>query len=101
MAWGASLDERPHVTPKFYAVLGAALVLGMALDFFGINAVRMLFWSAVANGVLAPPLIVIVVLLTSDASVMGPRVNPRWLRWLGWIAAAVMGLAAIAMFLAG
>jgi NRAMP (natural resistance-associated macrophage protein)-like metal ion transporter len=100
MAWGSSLDERPHVTPKFYAVLAAALVLGMALDFFGINAVKMLFWSAVANGVLAPPLIVIVVLLTSDGSVMGARVNPRWLRWLGWITAAVMGLAAIAMFLA-
>ncbi len=57
----------------------------------------MLFWSAVANGVLAPPLIVLVVLLTSDRRVMGERVNPRWLRWLGWFAAIVMAVAAVCM----
>jgi Mn2+/Fe2+ NRAMP family transporter len=61
----------------------------------------MLFWSAVANGVLAPPLIVLVVLLTSDRAVMGDRVNPTLLKWLGWLAAAVMTAAAAAMFLAG
>jgi Mn2+/Fe2+ NRAMP family transporter len=61
----------------------------------------MLFWSAVANGVLAPPLIVLVVLLTNDRSVMGARVNPPLLRWLGWTAAVVMSVAAVAMFIAG
>ena len=100
MAWGSSLDNRPRVTSKFYAVLAAALALGMALDFAGINAVKMLFWSAVANGVLAPPLIVILVLLTSDPSVMGARVSSRPLRCLGWITAFVMAVAAVAMFLA-
>src|SRR5690348_6450022 len=61
MAWGASLDARPRIAPKFYAVLAAAMALGLALDFAGFNAVKMLFWSAVANGVLAPPLIVLLV----------------------------------------
>ena len=74
------------------------MLIGLALDAFGIDAITMLFWSAVVNGVLAPPLIVIVVLLTSDPSVMGQRVNPPVLRWLGWTTAAVMAAAAAAMF---
>jgi Mn2+/Fe2+ NRAMP family transporter len=58
----------------------------------------MLFWSAVVNGVLAPPLIVLILLLTSDPAVMGPtRTNPLWLRALGWTTALVMGAAAVAM----
>ena len=74
------------------------MALGLALDFLGFDAVSMLFWSAVINGVLAPPLIVVVVLLTSDPKVMGSRVNPPVLRFLGWATAAVMTLAAAAMF---
>lgn len=101
MAWGASLDRRPRVAPKFYTVLAAALALGLALDYAGFDAVKMLFWSAVLNGVLAPPLIVLVLLLTSDRRVMGNQVNPPLLRILGWITAATMAFAAVAMFLAG
>jgi Mn2+/Fe2+ NRAMP family transporter len=77
------------------------VLLGVALDFVGLDAVKMLFWSAVANGVLAPPLIVLVVLLTTDRTVMGERVNPPLLKWMGWLAAVVMTAAALAMFLAG
>jgi len=101
MAWGASLDQPPRLAPKFYAVLALAMALGLGLNYAGLDAVKMLFWSAVANGILAPPLIVLVVLLTCDRTVMGDRVNPFWLRALGWTTAAVMALAAVAMFLAG
>lgn len=101
MAWGASLDRPPRLAPGFYGVLAAAMVVGAALDYFGFNAVKMLFWSAVANGVLAPPLIVLLVLLTSDRRVMGDRVSPPLLRGLGWATAVVMTAAAVAMFLAG
>jgi Mn2+/Fe2+ NRAMP family transporter len=57
----------------------------------------MLFWSAVVNGVLAPPLIVLILLLTGDPEVVGPRRNPMWLRLLGWTTAVVMTLAAVGM----
>jgi NRAMP (natural resistance-associated macrophage protein)-like metal ion transporter len=100
LAWGGSLDRRPALAPKFYTVLAIAMALGMVLDFVGLNAVKMLFWSAVANGVLAPPLIVLLVLLTNDRNVMGGHVNPPLLRWLGWITAIVMSAAAVAMFVA-
>lgn len=101
MAWGASLDRRPRVTPKFYGVLAVAMALGAGLNYAGLDAVQMLFWSAVVNGVLAPPLIVLVVLLTSDRTVMGDRVSSPLLKWLGWITAGVMTAAAVAMFVAG
>jgi NRAMP (natural resistance-associated macrophage protein)-like metal ion transporter len=97
-AWRGSLDHRPKDARAFYAVVAVAMLLGLALGFAGFNAVAMLFWSAVVNGVLAPPLIVLVVLLTSDADVMGSRRNPRWLRALGWATAVVMTVAAVAMF---
>ena len=100
MSWRASLDRKPRLAPKFYGVLVVAMVLGVALDYLRLDAVKMLFWSAVANGVLAPPLIVLVVLLTTDRSVMGDRVNPPLLKWMGWLAAVVMTGAALAMFLA-
>jgi NRAMP (natural resistance-associated macrophage protein)-like metal ion transporter len=101
MAWHGSLDAKLRVAPQFYAVLTFAMALGLALVYAGVPAVKMLFWSAVANGVLAPPLIVLIVLLTTDATVMGRRVNPTWLRVLGWLAAIVMTAAAVCMFAAG
>jgi Mn2+/Fe2+ NRAMP family transporter len=74
------------------------MVLGLILDFVGFNAVKMLFYSAVLNGVLAPPLIVLVVLLTSKPQVMGTRISSRPLRYLGWAKAAIMVAAAVGMF---
>lgn len=94
-AWRGSLDRPPARARRFYWVIGIAMILGMALDFAHVNPVRMLFWSAVVNGVLAPPLILLVVLLTSDPKVMGSRVNHPVARWLGWCTFAVM-LAAVA-----
>lgn len=96
-AWRGTLEDRPHLARKFYGVLTVSMFLGLGLDFAGFDAVAMLFWTAVINGVLAPPLIVLVVLLTSDRRVMGDRVNPPLLRWLGWLTAAVMAAAALAM----
>jgi NRAMP (natural resistance-associated macrophage protein)-like metal ion transporter len=96
--WRGSLADRPNLARRFYAVISVGLLLGLALDYAGINAVAMLFWSAVLNGVLAPPLIVIVLLLTNSRRVMGSRLNPRWLKALGWITVGVMSAASVAMF---
>jgi len=96
--WRGSLADRPRLARGFYAVIAVGLLLGLGLDYAGINAVAMLFWAAVLNGVLAPPLIVIVLLLTSSRRVMGNRLNPPWLKGLGWITVVVMTAASIAMF---
>ena len=97
-AWRGTLEDRPRLSRKFYAVIAVAMLLGLALDFVGFNAVKMLFYSAVLNGVLAPPLIVLVVLLTSKSEIMGIRVSSRPLRYFGWATAAIMTAAGIGMF---
>jgi NRAMP (natural resistance-associated macrophage protein)-like metal ion transporter len=95
--WRGSLDDTPRLARRFYAVVAVAMLLGLILNYVGLDAVTMLFWSAVVNGVLAAPLIVLVVLLTSDHAVMGQRVNPPLLRWLGWATAVVMTAATVGM----
>jgi NRAMP (natural resistance-associated macrophage protein)-like metal ion transporter len=97
-AWRGTLEDRPRLAKKFYGVVGAAMIIGLILNYAGLNAVKMLFWAAVLNGVLAPPLIVLVVLLTSNKEIMGKRTNPPVLKWLGWATAVIMAAAAIAMF---
>lgn len=99
MAWKGSLDEPPRVGAKFYGVLAVAVVAGLSLDLIGVSAVRMLFIAAVVNGLLAPPLVIVVTLLTSDKKVMGNQVSSPLIRSLGWITATVMIAAAIGMFL--
>ena len=96
--WTGSLEVHPPLAHGFYGVIGIAMAIGLALDFAGFDAVKMLFWSAVVNGVLAPPLVVLVVLLTSSERVMGVHRNGPLLRWLGWICAGVMSVAATVMF---
>ncbi len=96
-AWRGSMSDKPKSARKFYGVMGAAMALGVVLNYFGFNAVGLLFWSAVINGLLAPPLILLVILLTSKPKVMGKHVNPPLLKYLGWATFAVMTAAAIAM----
>jgi NRAMP (natural resistance-associated macrophage protein)-like metal ion transporter len=99
-AWRGSLEKKPRGARKFYTVLAVAMALGLAIDYAGLDAVKMLFWSAVTNGVLAPPLILLILLLTSDPNVMGSRISSRTERSLGWITFVVMTVAAVAMFAA-
>ncbi len=96
--WRGSLERKPRTAPKFYAVVAVAMVIGLALNYVGLDAVKMLFWTAVINGVLAPPLILLVILLTSNPQVMGEHTNPPLLRTFGWLAFAVMVAAAVGMF---
>ena len=99
-AWRGSLNQRPGHAKKFYIVLTIAMVLGTALNYAGLNAIKLLFTTAVINGVLAPPLILIVLLLTGDRAVMGDAVNSRPLAFLGWLTFAVMVVAALGLFIA-
>ncbi len=96
--WRGTLDVPPQRARGFYAVIGAAVLAGLALNFAHFNAIKMLFWSAVVNGVLAPPLILLLVLMTSDPRVVGTAAAPRLVRVLGWTTFVVMSAAALAMF---
>ena len=99
-AWKGSLEQKPRQASKFYGVMAIAMLIGLALNYARLDAVKMLFYSAVVNGLLAPPLILLVILLTSDPKVMGARINPPALRFLGWITFLVMVAAAVGMLVA-
>lgn len=99
--WDASLNDRPEVAPKFYGVIVTSVLLGLALGFMKIAAMKALFLAAVVNGVLAPPLVAMVTLLTSREDVMGKYVSPPWMRNLGWITVVLMSLASLGFLFAG
>ena len=82
----------------FYSILTVATLLGVAIDFSGIDSIRMLLWAAVVNGVVSVPIMAVMMLLAVKPAVMGPFVIKRRLRVLGWFATAVMAAAVVAMF---
>jgi Mn2+/Fe2+ NRAMP family transporter len=96
--WRSGLHLPPRRARRFYAVLGGAIVAGALLDALHVSAVRMMFLSAVVNGLLAPPLLVLVMLVGNNRKIMGARVNDRWLNVLGWGATVVMTLAMLLFF---
>src|SRR5213594_1852227 len=97
--WRSGLDLSPRRGRYFYLVFAGAIAGGMLLDLFQTSPIRMLFLSAVLNGILAPPLLVLVMLVSNDAKIMGEHTNGVWLNVLGWGATAVMTAAAAAFFL--
>ncbi|HZI42696.1 MAG TPA: Nramp family divalent metal transporter [Gemmatimonadaceae bacterium] len=96
-AWRAGMDEKIHNARQFYAVMAVAMIGGMLLNFFHVNAIKLLIGSAVINGLLAPPLIAIVLVVCNNSKVMGAHKNKRTLNALGGLGVAMMTFAAIAL----
>ncbi len=90
----ASLMHDRRTGTNFLVLIGGSLAAGVVLDYVGLTPVQMLFWAAVLNGILAAPLVVFVVLLTSDERVMREHVNSLPLRVLGWLAALLLAATA-------
>lgn len=97
--WECKLDDKPHEAKRFYAVIGASTLIGVLINFVGINPISALFWTAVINGLVSPPLLVIIMLVSNNKTVMGPNVNGPLTNIFGWLAALVMFAAAIAMLI--
>jgi NRAMP (natural resistance-associated macrophage protein)-like metal ion transporter len=95
--WTASLEKKPRQAKKFYATIGCATVIGLLLTFTHVNPMKALFWSAVINGIVAVPVMVMMMLLTHNKKAMGSFVLPGYLRWVGWLATLVMLVASVGM----
>lgn len=91
------LARRPMQARTFYGVIATSTLIGVALHFLPIDPIKALFWSAVLNGVLVVPIMVVLMLLAADTRVMGTFALPRAMRWGGWIATAVMAAVVVAM----
>ncbi len=96
--WRSGLDLSPRRGKRFYLVISGSIMGGIVLGLVDTNPIRMLFYSAVLNGVLAPPLMLLVMLVGNNRKIMGKHVNGVWLNLLGWVATAAMAVAA-ALFL--
>jgi NRAMP (natural resistance-associated macrophage protein)-like metal ion transporter len=95
--WRAGLDQPFRRARRFYLVFGAAVAIGIALDILDASPIKMLFYSAILNGLVAPPLMAIIMLVANNPRVMGARTNTPLLNLLGWSATALMSAAALAM----
>jgi Mn2+/Fe2+ NRAMP family transporter len=93
--WRASLENKPGKAPRFYGVLSAATILGMSLNFFGLDPIRALYWSAVVNGIVAVPLMFVLMFMSNNEKIVGQFRLPPLLRIFGWTATAVMLLASL------
>jgi len=96
--WRTGLEKTPKDAPGFYAVIGTAMVLGIAIDWSPIDPIKALFWSAVINGVVAVPIMAVMMVVVSRKAIMREFTAPVPLLVFGWAATAVMAAAAVAMF---
>ena len=101
MGWKSGLERSPKNARGFYAVIAVSVLAGLVIQYSPISPMKALFWSAVINGVVAVPLMVVIILIASSKSVMGAFTSGRAIVALGWIGAVVMGLAAVLMFVPG
>ena len=95
--WPVGLARQPMQAKAFYATVVIATLLGMILNFTPVNPIKALYWSAVINGVVAVPVMAIMMLMSARSEVMGEFTVGGWLKGLGWAATAVMALAVVAM----
>ena len=101
MGWEWGLERTVKQAKGFYGIIAISVLAALAIQYSPISPMKALFWSAVINGVVAVPLLVVILLLASKESVMGQYVAPRYLQVMGWMTTGVMGFAAVWMFIPG
>ena len=97
--WKSGLSEKLRGAARFYAIIAVSTLVGVIVNFLKIPPVTALFWAAVINGILAPPLLVIIMLVSNNREVMGARVNGLLTNFIGWATVAVMAAASLGIFL--
>ena len=101
LGWRAGLDEPFRRARRFYYVFALAVIVGIALDVVKASPIRMLFLSSIVNGLAAPPLLVVIMLVANNPRVMGKWTNPPVLNALGWFATVLMAAAAVGLLATG
>lgn len=97
--WRSGLNEKPRRAGAFYGVIAGSTLVGMLLSYSGINPIDALVWTAVINGLLAPPLLIVIMRIANNEKVMGRHVNGRALNALGWATTVLMFASAAALVL--
>lgn len=95
--WPSGLARRPKSAKAFYTTIAVATLLGAVINFSPINPIKALYWTAVINGVVAVPVMIIMMIMTANPKIMGDFIIGGPLRAVGWLATAVMAAAVIGM----
>ena len=95
--WKVGLGRRPRRAPQFYTVIAVSLLVGMGINYLGINPIAALVGAAAINGFLTAPVLVIVLRIANNRAIMGERVNGAGANLLGALATALMAAAAAAL----
>jgi NRAMP (natural resistance-associated macrophage protein)-like metal ion transporter len=98
MQWTSGLDRAPQDAQRFYATIVGGTLIGVAINFVNIDPMKALFWTAVINGVVAVPLMIVMMLMSMRREVMGAFTLPRPLWVMGWLSTAAMAFAVVTMF---
>jgi Mn2+/Fe2+ NRAMP family transporter len=99
IGWKHSLHAKPSEAKKFYAAIGAFTILAMLMNFAGFNPMKALVFSGIVQGFSTPPLLLLIMLITNNRRIMGPRVNTFWLNILGWITTVAIFAASIGLII--
>ena len=91
------LGKKPGRAPKFYVVIAASTLIGMSFNWLGINPIMALYYTAALNGLVAPPLMALVVMIGNKKDIMGQFVNSRVSNFLGWVIVLIMALVGVAL----
>ncbi|HEY2759841.1 MAG TPA: divalent metal cation transporter, partial [Pirellulales bacterium] len=94
VGWNYGLDCKPGEAKQFYWIIAASTLAALTIDYSGIDPMSALFWTAVINGFLSPPLLFLVMFISNNKKVMGRRTNGKLLNFLGWTTTVLMTLAA-------
>lgn len=95
--WRAGLYQKVKKAHGFYGVITIATLVGLLVNFTPIEPFRMLYYTAVINGIAAPPLMILIILISNNSKIMGNHTNSRFSNIAGWIIAAIMSFAALAL----
>ncbi|WP_459177262.1 NRAMP family divalent metal transporter [Ewingella americana] len=96
--WRNSLEAKPVAAKHFYAIIAIAMLIGLGICFTPIDPIKALFWSAVINGVIAVPIMIIMMLMAINQKIMGEFVIGKCMQALGWACTGVMALVVLGMF---
>ncbi len=95
--WNTGLYRKLKEAYAFYGVIMVSMIVGLLLNFTHLDPIKALIYSAVANGLIAPVILVLIVQLSSDKKIMGVHVNNKLTKWVGWITVGLMSLAGLAV----
>ena len=97
--WKNSLERTPMRAKQFYGIIASSTLIGIAIGFTSIDPIKALYWSAVINGVISVPIMVVIMLMAVRPEIMGQFVITATLKVLGWLATLMMAAAVFTMLL--